>query len=286
MICSQVFISKGFLYSIGREEYITIPSSNITIAPKISEIFSKYYSVFSYNPNLWIKGGGARSSLMKYVCDEKNKMFSGNINYNIPTVLDIDLVLINGNYDQYEMILEEMKQDVSKKDFEMSSSFDNYFNSRDFSINKVILRPDMLVTTRDAVRDLSREYIAPTNYEYNTEYRDISPKMCLRSILFSIRNNMGISPIAYSSLHKATYFLLALFMFKAYESGIEDEFYKAIVDYINAPQFDYPFEALKYFVNKSNFVLTEEQQRFVQKEEVKHRQEKFYDKYEDLDQII
>lgn len=168
--------------------------------------------------NVYFKGGVARLALITYI---ENK------NINEP-IRDIDLVYINENINNYFNFRDS---DIEKYyDVEYIENFDKYFKSRDITLNEVLLRPDKLICTRRAYRDV-------LNYSINPKSNDISSRMFSRMLLFAARYNYNISKnIEMTNNIYPFDFLVCLL--KAYELGIESDYFYICKDYNVTDEYD------------------------------------------------
>ena len=124
---------------------------------------------------------------------------------------DIDLVLVGGDSEELETISDLLSKNSVDADIELIDSADQYFNSRDISINEALLRPDSLHFSDKAKRDALRQQAVPTQYEFK-KYMDVSPKVALRNVLIAIRErvNYRLSPDIIRAISRANSFLLLL----------------------------------------------------------------------------
>lgn len=203
---------------------IEVDTKSVKIPTDIQDVFKKYKKLFEKYPTLWVKGGSARETLIG-----NTKSMKGYIPELIES-RDIDLIFL-GNVTDFLNI----KQIIPKWfDIERRTSEEEYFKTRDFYVNEVLLRPEVMKFTKKALRNAFEEKIHPVNNPKNWEdYQDsFSSKVCLRGILFAIREGWEIHPFLLKGLSSAGNFEILLYLKKAITVNKEEEFYNVIKDYI------------------------------------------------------
>lgn len=159
--------------------------------------------------NVYLKGGVSRIGLETYIYGYSNDL-----------VRDIDYCFI-GEYKDYKPVFYYNKFNTDV-DYE-GTSLDDYFKSRDVTINQVLLRPDILIFTRRAYRDFTEEKINPmTNILYS--------RMTSRVLLFCCRYGFTISDnIKIDSDQNEFDYLVCLL--KAYELNLSNEYFSICKKY-------------------------------------------------------
>lgn len=159
-------------------------------------------------------------------------------------------------------------------DVEFAATKEWFFRGADIGLNQALLGADGLYFTEKAKREASNLRIRPTPYEYRHEndrdtfdfFSDANPirgKVLLRMLLFSIRYDIPFEDRYIEMLNRETpsYFWLLVFMFKAYQTGVADEFFDALHTYTLPPNmYDNPEQLLVDLVDKvDDFEMTQEQ---------------------------
>ena len=110
------------------------------------------------------KGGAARALLKINFLDEKNEK-----------PRDIDIVRISNDGD-FEASDNEIAKEFMPEDFEygdgveLALDLDDYFETRDFTINEIIAKEDEIILTRQCLMDTIRHVIRITQYEFDESY--------------------------------------------------------------------------------------------------------------------
>jgi hypothetical protein len=171
------------------------------INPDIKNILNKYSFK---SDNVFFKGGVARTALLSYV---RNKNISNDIR-------DIDLVYIGEDYSDFHKLRGENLEEYS--DMEYIETFEDYFKSRDITLNEVLINNNKLICTRRAFRDIE-------NYLINAKTNDLSSRLLARMLLFAVRYDYDV--IKNFKLYEAYPFDFLVCLLKAYELGIEFDYF-------------------------------------------------------------
>jgi hypothetical protein len=208
-------------------------TASLRISPELSLFFNRHSKVFSEHPNLWVKGGAAKDTLLNLFTEERE-----GYTRESETPRDWDLVLISENWSDEQNLFTEFGGEVLQEDFELIRDIQYYFDSRDIGINQVLINPREMLATDIAIRDAKRGHVSPTPYEfrrpgeyYGEEYNligGVGPKVALRSILIGIRDNLKIRESVLKSVSEASLFWLLIFLFKASDIGLGDKFFEEI----------------------------------------------------------
>lgn len=156
-------------------------------------------SIFN-NKNIYLKGGAARNALEVYLYGDSTSI-----------IRDVDYCYI-GDISDYNKLNTDL--DVEYE----SESIDGYFKDRDFTINEVLLRPDILIFTRRAYRDFN-------NNKMNPKTIFINSRLYSRMLLFSVRYNHEIIDNIDTDDIEIYDFDFLVCLLKAYELNLEYEYY-------------------------------------------------------------
>jgi hypothetical protein len=161
--------------------------------------------IFKYD-DVYCKGGAARLALLLYV-DESY----------VDVVRDSDFVCIC-NYDIN-----------TNEDVEYVENFEKYFNSRDITLNEVLLRPDKLIFTKEAYRDAQKAIINPKgNISIANDNLQISTRLMARCILFAVRYSMNLINVTHPDDDDFNVFICLI---KAYELNLHYKFFVMCKEY-------------------------------------------------------
>lgn len=191
---------KKFLFEAKQHnKIISIGKNNIDKIraqhPDLNSILNE--KVFD-NPNIYLKGGVARLAFEIYLNTGVYKK-----------IRDIDLCYI-GDYKVFIRTIDDYKIDYEGKTVE------DYFQSRDITLNEVLLRPDELLFTRRAYRDYQNKII-------NARRIKVGSRLLSRMLLFAVRYGYEINENVKSDEINDFDFLVCLL--KAYELNIETEYF-------------------------------------------------------------
>jgi hypothetical protein len=239
--------------------YRTMPTKMGLLSPVVRAFFSKHQQVFDDYPNLWVKGGPVRALLLALFAQSKQ-----GYTPELEAPRDVDLVLIGGSRQDLAGVMARLRGVASQEDFEWKPNMSAYLSTRDVGLNEAALRPDTFVFSEKARRDAVRETMYPSASEVGP-YREVSSRTGLRALLFSLRERLSTPREVLDGVYAAKPFDLLLHLFKAYETGVADEFFEAVQESGN-PEFA-PFrtveEALVSLVRDVRFRLNDRQAQMV-----------------------
>lgn len=262
---------------------ISIPTSQLRLPPAIVTLFKDKAELFNKNTNLWIKGGPARETLLTYVMDKKYSFQDGRFQRQMESPRDIDLVLVSPDAQQRPEITNSLPPNY---DLEIVSSIEDYFNTRDLTLNEVLLRPEELLFSDKALNSIIRNKSIPSAYEVNTTYKDVPPRIALRSVLISLRTGQEIPSFILKSIKYASPFDILVHLFKAFETNYEKEFYDIISQNNNAVTQDSytPEELLLNLLNiVEDFKLIAREQEIVNRIIKDMNREYYEQQYQQID---
>lgn len=187
-------------------------SKLITISEqRISQIRKKHSqlnqllsdSIFN-DKNIYLKGGVARLATQLHFGLDGEQM-----------IRDLDYCYIGTGWNR-----------LKRSDYEVTIDFEgekleDYFSTRDISLNEVLLRPNELILTRRAFRDYQKKVI--NNVENYLDERGIS-----RILLFAVRYNYSITSVVQKAIERHSgysSFQFLVSLLKAYEVGVENSFF-------------------------------------------------------------
>jgi DNA topoisomerase IB/2'-5' RNA ligase len=205
-----------------------VPTSSLRLDPSVRAFFKRFAALFDAYPNLWVEGGGARDALLTFYADRAE-------GYERATrsMRDIDLVLIGGTLADKAQLLRQFGGVIKAEDLDIrAASLGQYFKTRDVGINEVALRPEVMVFTTKAVNDLVRGTVNPSGGEFDPKWQDFTPRVGLRSVLFALREGLDFptNPMLREAVAAARPFDLLIHLYKAFDTGVEDEFYAVVRD--------------------------------------------------------
>ena len=162
---------------------------------------------------IYSKGGLARGCLLKYISINEGTNFS-------PTIRDHD-IFCTLKRNELPVSNEELRAiDVRYEDIEFGT-LNDYFNTRDITLNECLLSREKLIFTRNAYLAAKKQIIQPSKYEVNES--SVSGRLYVRMILFATRYNYTIpKQIKHDSIDE---FQLFVCLIKAFELGIESDFF-------------------------------------------------------------
>lgn len=225
-----------------------IPASSLRYPPQVEELFRRYRGLFRRYPDLWIKGGGARTPFLDWA---KRNFDPDSYLRAVPRIRDVDLIYF-GEMPEEIWDLEDMGYDI-----EQLPSMGRYWTSRDVGINEVLLRPEKLLFSEKAIRDFHRGALHPSGNVYNVYWEDIPYRVGVRGVLFAIENGLQPSRLIIESARDASAFNVLLGLYKAYQSGNEGVFFATMQAMGNehARRFESPEHALVVLTSGLDFEL-------------------------------
>ncbi len=164
---------------------------------------------------------------------------------------DIDIVAITDAHpDTTPAIRDELAKKYMQDDYARGhgvriESLAEYFSTRDFVLNEVLLLDDELITTPEALNDLEKKLVQPTQYEsdswrsYTFEEEGLHPKLVWKAVLLSEELKMMYGHGDMSGIKEWQWdykgmplFFLALALDKAYQKGdaLATRFYTKLLE--------------------------------------------------------
>lgn len=123
-----------------------------------------------------IIGGAARAILQRAAFEET------------AAIRDIDLVVVEELVEISDLGRHELSEQYMADDYAHGygvdkTHLDQYFATRDFTINEIIVVDGFIIATRDAYDDLQYKIIRPTEYEGEGWTYGIGPKLMMKALL-------------------------------------------------------------------------------------------------------
>lgn len=168
-------------------------------------------------PKFYAKGGAARLALQLYV--DPNR-------FKDEVIRDRDFVYV-GRDDDYMDALNKMTipNGYDGGEVDMVLSVEQYMKSRDFTFNEVMMRPDELIFTRRALRDVEKRVVNPKNlYAWDTN----GDRVASRAILFAARYGYDFVNNARFGNQSGGDFLMFIALLKAFQLNIQDRFFELL----------------------------------------------------------
>lgn len=160
-------------------------------------------------------GGAARNIAWDVIRDEPS-----------PPLRDIDLVALADKSPDF-VLADELAEWYSPDDFryghgvQVIEDIDDYFDTRDFTINQVLVEGDRLLITHQAAKDIEDGVIRPTEHEID-ERQGVSSRLQLKAVLLQIvfeNEGYSIRLEGFGVKDDPHDFELALFLQKSLEYG-------------------------------------------------------------------
>lgn len=168
------------LYEHEDDERLEFRSENrkFEVFPITKEIFEKYPFLNDLPQNIAVMGGMARSIAREMVAGEDEP------------IRDIDLVNILTPDDQSlhsSDILDELSQKYMADDYSFghgieSTTLSEYFETRDFTVNEVLVMNGALVMSNFAYNDLQENIIRPTYYQASNSQDITDSRTAIRAL--------------------------------------------------------------------------------------------------------
>lgn len=162
-------------WSDERKEYSS-EYREFEIFPLPQEILEQYEFLKELPRNVGVMGGMARSIARRIIAKEDEP------------VRDIDLVYIQDNESEpNEQILDELSQKYMPDDYAyghgiQEERLDDYFDSRDLTVNECLVLNGALVVSNFAHNDLKENIIRPTYYEMQDRTLNSSGRNAMRAL--------------------------------------------------------------------------------------------------------
>lgn len=214
---------------------------------EIPDWILKRHEVFGSLPSsVAVMGGMARSIAREILTGEEEP------------IRDIDLVNIvdgDGNSSISSQELDELSRKYMPDDYNFghgiqSDSLENYFKTRDFTINQCLIKDGKLLISDIAEQDFVENIIRPSYYELSHDQDELSGRLFLKAIILQsvisqISNSIPLlEDVNMPNPHDAAYgendeytkvvpFDIALFLNKAMSRGVETSmiFVNILVDW-------------------------------------------------------
>lgn len=165
-----------------------------------------------------LMGGGARAVAQKALFNED------------APIRDIDLVAIEGVSEFTDNELDEIGRDRMPDDYEYGhgaewDTLEDYFESRDFTLNEVLVIGDTLLISEQGEEDLRNKVIRPTVHEASyDDYYGVGPKIAIKSQLMQavfeeVYGEASCEGIDREAIINADDFYVALALNKAMQYG-------------------------------------------------------------------
>jgi len=205
------------------EDYEDEEKEELTLQeiPLPNEILERYSFLNELPHGVAVMGGVARSIAREIITGEREP------------IRDIDLVNILDENDRSEVdgdTLDALSQKFMPDDYAFGhginhDTLDNYFRTRDFTINQSLIMDKKLIVSNLAYDDFQENIIRPTRYEHHDVYEPMSSRLFLkalmmRSVLLQISDSVPLlEDIEMPDFIKG--FDVALFLNKAMSRGAE-----------------------------------------------------------------
>lgn len=218
-------------------------TNKIPFAGEMGKLLKDISSVLFKHKNIWITGGIAREALRYHI--------TGNIKNQYR---DLDLVVIGSNNPNISKTLSNLSKnnklfsDMTEEQYsggfiDTYSSFENYMDSRDMTINEVLYCPGEIVYTLKASRDIEQGLARSTKFEFERgedltgDKGSLGDRAILRLILMAVRENKKIGKGTEKAIKRSISnkdldsFQVVIHLLKAIKLGLAQKFINALVDY-------------------------------------------------------
>jgi hypothetical protein len=242
-----------------KNSYITLDKSVIDKIRKRNKNLDKELNnpIYKVDDRVYAKGGAARLALLIYV-----DMLNKTDEHGDDIVRDSDYVFIEPDSNYWLDRGNEFKKALSKArsfDYHIEEiSKDDYFKSRDFTVNSALLNPKELSISRRAIKDaMDKEIVDQPRFTIDNQYSDemldyikkrdgnykeaidVNVRAYLRAMLFAVRYNFKTSYNQESlfnnlkDVRRKDRLLQIITLLKAFELGIEDKYVKAVYPFFH-----------------------------------------------------
>ena len=238
---------ENYYNSIERIAYKDPQVIELDISPNILE---KYSFLSELPTGVAVMGGVSRSIARELLTNE------------IEPIRDIDLISVSeyGGNDlseetRHQLSVKYMPDDYSFGHGMENSSKDNYFRTRDFTINETLVIGNKLLISQQAIDDFKENVIRPTYYEMPTEDHWLNGKLVVKALLMQVMmTNItdSVPCIEDMVVHDdgVPNFYLALGLNKALDRGsdVARKFTASLIEWGMLPQglIDMPKAAARY----------------------------------------
>lgn len=206
-----------------------VPLKRLDLDPKVIRLLK------TLKPYSYFKGGVARDALI-------NHFTPSYITRSTKPVMDYDFVVFgddvewNDGYGEEEVIFNDEQYDEFDRlhklgDVERHWSVEEYFKSRDNTLNQALLGQEGLYFTNEAKRSACSLSIGMTS--------DDRPRAVLRNILFALRYGHTLPKVDIRKALKEAFVIDQLItLLKAYRLGLEVDFYMILAKHNRAIRSD------------------------------------------------
>lgn len=199
--------------------------------------------------------------------------------YAFPRDVDLAYGGESANLDLHNDLATKYSPDDNEQGHGVTTIADDYFNTRDFTINEVIVEGEKITLTKDCLLDTVRGIVRFTDYEKKVSYNDerpyfINPKILAKALRFISEKEAKLLDEEVYQFQQIDSFHMALHLDRAwsYSEQAASEYvknlqlFKQIPDYVDSPRAlvdylsentDYIFRCAKLVdIAKEEYVLT------------------------------
>ena len=211
-------------YYNGDNERLEVKEDELKIReiPLPENILKRYDFIEKLPSGIAIMGGVARSVAREILTGEKEP------------IRDIDLVEITDNEDESTVdpeLLDELAQTYMPDDYAFGhgiglDTLEDYFSTRDFTINECLIKDGKLLVSELAENDFKENIIRPTYYEVPYDGDKLSGRLFLKAILMQtvisqISESIPLLEDVHVNFQYIGDFDTAVFLNKAMSRGVE-----------------------------------------------------------------
>lgn len=211
-------------YCNGDNERLEVKEDELKIReiPLPENILKRYDFIEKLPSGIAIMGGVARSVAREILTGEKEP------------IRDIDLVEITNNEGESAVdpeLLDELAQTYMPDDYVFGhgiglDTLEDYFSTRDFTINQCLIKDGRLLVSELAENDFKENIIRPTYYEVPYDGDKLSGRLFLKAILMQtvisqISESIPLLEDVHVNFQYIGYFDTAVFLNKAMSRGVE-----------------------------------------------------------------
>ena len=211
-------------YYNGDNERLEVKEDELKIReiPLPENILKRYDFIEKLPSGIAIMGGVARSVAREILTGEKEP------------IRDIDLVEITDNEDESTVdpeLLDELAQTYMPDDYAFGhgiglDTLEDYFSTRDFTINECLIKDGKLLVSELAENDFKENIIRPTYYEAPYDGDKLSGRLFLKAILMQtvisqISESIPLLEDVHVNFQYIGDFDTAVFLNKAMSRGVE-----------------------------------------------------------------
>ena len=241
--------------------------SNVTFVPFTDERLKSLLNgeirgaVSKLLPKSYLKGGTARNLLMVYLLTTEDYFPA------LKRSRDFDVIYTGRDSDRVEDHYEKLGWD-----FEYVRSVPSHMKRTDVGMNQALLGRDGLYYTEKSRRDIQKNKVTVTPYEYREDYEEmgyetpIGSRVILRAITFALRTNASF-PKKYLDFLKDDHpndFNQYLALFKCFETGVQDDFFEILKKTLRLSQSSAEEYLLYLSTQVTDFNLTPKQEKILQ----------------------